>query len=195
MPDLHEYGPAYFNYLRLRKRFFVDQLKWDIPHDDEFEMDQYDNPQAYYSLVLDQDRVVGGVRLMPTDTQFGPHSYMLRDAQKSKIPGIPDTLFREKFESDLVWEMTRLVMDDRLSTASERNTCLELIGEGLQIIADQTRCMEFVGLTAPTVARALRRLGFFAENIGETYRCAHDGRAYGVMRIPVPQLTDQMAAE
>lgn len=45
----HRHGSAYLQYLRLRKRFFVDQLNWDIPHNDEVEIDQYDNPCAYYT--------------------------------------------------------------------------------------------------------------------------------------------------
>ena len=43
----HRHGTAYLQYLQLRKRFFVDVLGWDIPHDDDIEMDQYDNPCAH----------------------------------------------------------------------------------------------------------------------------------------------------
>ena len=52
LAQLHLHGTAFFDFLALRKRFFVDELGWDIPHDDSVEMDQYDNPQAYYSVVL-----------------------------------------------------------------------------------------------------------------------------------------------
>jgi len=52
LSGLHAYGSAFFDFLGLRKRFFVDELGWDIPHDDNYEMDQYDNPSAWYSLVL-----------------------------------------------------------------------------------------------------------------------------------------------
>jgi N-acyl-L-homoserine lactone synthetase len=44
---LHNHGATFWDYLRLRKHFFVDTLHWDIPHNDEFEMDQYDNPTAH----------------------------------------------------------------------------------------------------------------------------------------------------
>ena len=56
----HRHGSAFHEYLRLRKSFFVDALGWDIPHNDDVEMDQYDNPCAHYSLVLRRGKVVGG---------------------------------------------------------------------------------------------------------------------------------------
>ena len=42
----HRHGSAFHEYLRLRKGFFVDDLGWDIPHNDDVEMDQYDNPMC-----------------------------------------------------------------------------------------------------------------------------------------------------
>ncbi len=60
LATLHQHGSAFYDFLGLRKRFFVDTLHWDIPHDDTVEMDQYDNPLAHYSLVLRDGEVVGG---------------------------------------------------------------------------------------------------------------------------------------
>ena len=83
---LHRYGPAFYDYLRLRKHFFVDMLGWDIPHNDSVEMDQYDNPLAFYSLVLRDGQVIGGARTMPTTSSWGQYTYMLRDAVAGKLP-------------------------------------------------------------------------------------------------------------
>lgn len=77
-------GDAFCQYLRIRKRFFVDKLGWNIPHDDEVEMDQYDNPCAHYALVLRDTTVVGGARVMPTTASWGRHTYMLRDALRGR---------------------------------------------------------------------------------------------------------------
>lgn len=195
MPSLHKHGSAYFDYLRLRKRYFVDILGWDIPHNDLYEMDQYDNPTAFYSLAVQNSTVLGGVRLIQTDAEWGRHTYMMRDALHNKIDGIPPHLVGEEIVSPQVWEMTRLVIDPDLRTTTARQDCLNAIGEGLHKVADSTACQEFFGLTAPTVARALRRLGYLAENVGESYRCACDGRSYGVMRIPVHQDAYALAAE
>lgn len=35
MAQSHVYGTAFYDFLGLRKRFFVDQLGWDIPHDND----------------------------------------------------------------------------------------------------------------------------------------------------------------
>ena len=195
MANLHVYGSAFYDFLALRKRFFVDTLGWEIPHDDTVEMDQYDNPNAFYSLAVDNGRVMGGVRLMPTNTVWGKHSYMLRDAVRDRIDGIPMDIMESEIVTPQVWEMTRLVISPDLRTQQSRSACLGAIGEGLQFIADVTDCQEFMGLTAPTVSRALRQLGYVAENVGETYRCADDGRKYGIMRIPVMQSAHAIAAE
>src|SRR5690606_22797263 len=92
LPRLHRYGSAYFDYLALRKRFFVDSLGWGIPHDDTIEMDQYDNPRARYSLVLQDGKVIAGARAMPTTAKWGDHTYMLRDAMCGKLSTIPKDL-------------------------------------------------------------------------------------------------------
>ena len=50
--DFHQHGRAFYEFLQLRKKVFVDDLKWDVPHNSSVEMDQYDTPLAHYSLVL-----------------------------------------------------------------------------------------------------------------------------------------------
>ena len=71
LSQLHLHGSAFFDYLGLRKRFFVDTLGWEIPHNNDVEMDQYDNPLAHYSLVLRNGEVIGGARAMPTTSSWG----------------------------------------------------------------------------------------------------------------------------
>ena len=85
----HRHGSAFHEFLRLRKTFFVDELGWDIPHNDDVEMDQYDNPCAHYSLVLRNGEVVGGARIMPTSSVWGRNTYMLRDALRGCLEQIP----------------------------------------------------------------------------------------------------------
>ena len=127
LSEMHRYGGAFFEFLALRKQFFVDNLGWDIPHDESYEMDQYDNPKASYSLVLKDGRVVGGARVMPTTAQWGTHSYMLRDALKGKLIDIPPEVMNEDIVDNDLWECTRLVIDDSIRTHAERSTCLSLI--------------------------------------------------------------------
>ena len=181
----HEHGPAFYEFLALRKRFFVDALKWNIPHDDDVEMDQYDNPRAWYSLVLLDGRVVGGARCMSTTTRWGSHTYMLRDAVKGRLIDIPpEVLGRDIAEPD-IWECTRLVMSDELSTHGERSECLSLIVEGLIDVAANHGATELMSLSPLALMRALRQLGFGAERIGTPYLNEGDGRRYAVLKMPV----------
>ena len=83
--NFHRHGTAFYDFLALRKQVFVDDLGWDIPHDENVEMDQYDTPIAQYSLVLKDGKVVGGARGMATTAIWGEHTYMLRDAYSGTV--------------------------------------------------------------------------------------------------------------
>ena len=183
LASLHVHGDAFFQFLGLRKRFFVDQLGWDIPHDDKVEMDQYDNPQAHYSLVVRDGEVVGGARTMATSAKWGEHTYMLRDAVCGKLKDIPAEIMRREVASKGVWECTRLVMSDELRTHAERSTCLSLIVSGLVEVAGQNGAERLISLSPLSLERALRQLGFDASRMGEPYR-NEDGRKYAVLTMP-----------
>ena len=183
LSSLHLHGAAFYEFLGLRKRFFVDQLNWDIPHDDDVEMDQYDNPKAYYSLVLRDGKVIGGARAMATTAIWGEHTYMLRDAVNGKLADIPEDIMGREVASDAIWECTRLVMSDDLTTHAERSTCLSLIVNGLVEVAGQNGAERLISLSPLALMRALRQLGFGAERIGEPY-LNDDGRKYAVLSMP-----------
>ena len=187
MADQHLHGPAFYDFLRLRKQFFVDALDWDIPHNDVVEMDQYDNPEAHYSVVLRDGAVVGGARTMATSTRWGSHTYMLGDARKGKLADIPaDILLMDVARPD-VWECTRLVISNDLATHAERSTCLALIVAGLAEVAAARGATRLVSLSPLALTRALRQLGYGAERIGEPYR-NDDGRQYAVLSMPTARI-------
>lgn len=182
--QLHSYGASFFDFLGLRKRFFVDELGWDIPHDDTLEMDQYDNPKAWYSLVLRDGQVIGGARAMSTTAKWGNHSYMLRDAVNGKLIDIPPSILNEDIVQDDVWECTRLVMSNDVATHAERSACLQLIVQGLVDVAAAEGADRLMSLSPLALMRALRQLGFGAERIGEPYTNDSDGRRYAVLAMP-----------
>ncbi|MCC5975406.1 MAG: autoinducer synthase [Rubellimicrobium sp.] len=184
MSCLHLYGTAFYDFLALRKQFFVDQLHWDIPHDDRVEMDQYDNPLAHYSLVLRDGKVIGGARTMATTATWGQHSYMLRDAVQGKLIDIPPEIMTQRIETPSVWECTRLVISDEVSSHAERSLCLSLIVDGLVEVAAENGATEMISLSPLPLMRALRQLGFAADRIGEPYRNDQDGRQYAVLSMP-----------
>ena len=67
-------------------------------------MDQYDNPCAHYSLVLDRGEVMGGARTMATTAVWGQHTYMLRDALRGCLEQIPAEVMPSDIATDEVWE-------------------------------------------------------------------------------------------
>lgn len=184
MSELHEHGTAFFDYLALRKHFFVDTLAWDIPHNETYEMDQYDNPLAHYSLVLRDGKVIGGARAMPTTSSWGDYTYMLRDAVNGKLAEIPDGIMKEEIKTSKVWECTRLVVSDTLTRHADRYKCLALVVDGLTKTAREKGAGELIALMRPSFLRALRQLGYDASLIGEPYLNREDGRKYAVLSMP-----------
>ncbi|PUB13171.1 acyl homoserine lactone synthase [Yoonia sediminilitoris] len=184
LAQMHQYGSAFYDFLGLRKRFFVDQLGWDIPHDGTVEMDQYDNPLAYYSLVLRDGKVIGGARAMATTAQWGSHTYMLRDAVAGKLIGIPENIIKQPMVEKTVWECTRVVISDEVDTHADRSLCLSYIVDGLVDQATEHGATEMMALCPPSFARALRKLGYGANLIGQPYVNSDDGRRYVAMSMP-----------
>jgi len=193
--NLHRHGTSYFDYLKLRKQFFVDELKWDVPHNENYEMDQYDNPTAWYSLVRSGDTILGGARVMPTTSHWGKHTYMLRDAYLGTIDSIPNRAMPADIATPMVWECTRLCISDKVRTQAERSRCLSLIVDGLVDIATSQGASELVTLSTISLMRALRQLGFPADRLGEPYRDPGDGRRYAVLQMPLPSPSHAIAAE
>ncbi|MEL6958499.1 MAG: acyl-homoserine-lactone synthase [Pseudomonadota bacterium] len=184
LSNVHQHGSAFFDYLALRKQFFVDTLRWQIPHNADVEMDQYDNPMARYSLVLDDDgTVLAGARAMSTSAEWGDHTYMLKDAMTGKLSTIPANLIDGIIESPKVWECTRLVISPEVKSMRARTQCLDLIVEGLIEMATREGAETLISLSNLWLLRALNRLGYAAELMGEPYENGDDGHKYAVMAI------------
>ncbi|WP_237062195.1 acyl-homoserine-lactone synthase [Loktanella sp. M215] len=188
MRDLHVHGTAFYDFLWLRKRFFVDTPGWHIPHDDVVEMDPYDNPKAWYSVVLRNGEVIGGARAMATTATWGSHSYMLRDAVQGKLTDIPAAVLGRDIVSREMWECTRLVMADTVGTQAARSTCLTMIVQGLIDVAADQGATSLMSLSPLALMRALRQLGFGAERIGGPYTNDNDGRRYAVLLMPTTRI-------
>lgn len=97
-------------FLRERKRVFVDRLDWQLHHAAAMEYEQYDDPATVYVIAHEADTVLGGARLVRTDRSFGIYSYMIRDAYRKQLPGLPSELCHTAPPVDpKVWELTRFV--------------------------------------------------------------------------------------
>jgi N-acyl-L-homoserine lactone synthetase len=187
--DFHRHGRAFYEFLELRKKVFVDELKWDVPHNDVVEMDQYDTPVAHYSLVMRDGVVIGGARAMATTATWGTHTYMLRDAYSGKLPHIPPHIMSVDIATPKVWECTRLVISSDIHTQAERTECLELIVDGLVDLVRMHGAEALICLSSLHLMRALRQIGYDVSRLGETYRNEEDGRQYGVLRMPAEYST------
>lgn len=187
LSDMHLHGSAFYEFLGLRKRFFVDTLAWAIPHNDEVEMDQYDNPTAAYSAAIMNGRLVGGARVMRFSDKWGSHGCMLQDATDGRIDGIPTDILPQSQRFANASECTRLVLSEQLTSPDDRQECLALVVQGLVDLAIRHKSDELVTLTVPGFRRSLRKLGYDVEQVGEKYRNKHDGRSYAVLAMPAVQ--------
>lgn len=193
LANLHRYGSAFFEYLRLRKQYFVDTLHWDVPHNDAFEMDQYDNPTAHYSLVIEDGRVLGGTRVMSTEARWGEHTYMIRDAAEGKLPGIPQEVLRSSVVSPAVWECTRLITADSVNNHAARSRVLSLVMQGASDIAAAHGGSELIAIAPVLLVRAMRQLGWPVTRASDPYYGKEDGRCYAVLQMPIAAM--RIAAE
>lgn len=54
------------DYQRVRKVIFHDRLNWDVQLDGDREIDEFDSEYSHYLLALQDNKVIGGVRLTPS---------------------------------------------------------------------------------------------------------------------------------
>jgi acyl homoserine lactone synthase len=182
--NFHKFGSTFYDYLALRKKYFVDELNWDIVHDDHVEMDQYDNPLAHYSVVIKDGKIVGGTRTAPTSAKWGDATYMLKDVALGKLPKIPSQIYTDDFDTDQVWECTRLVVSNELKSMREKLACLSLIFDGVIKETQPLGARHLIGLSQYTFPRIFRSFGYDCRRVSEPYTCPEDGRKYAVLMMP-----------
>lgn len=152
-------------FMRFRKKIFVDRMAWPLYHMDDVEFEQYDTIDTTYVIAHSGSQVLGGARLKRTDATLGTgrivYSYMIRDAHLGILPGMPATLCSSPPPIDPnVWELTRLAaVSDPPGVAEEilRESNRHLFAKGA------TSCL-FLG--PPAFMRMARRLGWMPEPMG-----------------------------
>lgn len=143
--------PAVDDFLKLRKRIFVDQYGWDLMVTDGRERDQFDNENAVYCLIYRHDQIVSGFRAIRTDHDYLACSLFPKLAAIRSFPKRRD-----------YWEISRfgvLPLGDRRE-AAKRNYCLMFrFGQIQQATA-------FVALADVTYERFLKFLGIRTRRYG-----------------------------
>lgn len=166
---ISQHGDLLVNFMEARKRVFIDNLHWSLPHTDGMEFDQYDTPQARWIVIHEFGQVLGGVRLTPTTAQCGIYTYMLRDAQKGLLSDIPtDVLFIDAPVLDNVWEASRLFITDEVPAQRRLTVQAALMGQ-MSATARGLGATHVIGIVPALFTRWLRRLDLDAVPVGRKF--------------------------
>jgi len=179
----HHYGELYTEFLRARKRVFIDAKHWDLPHVDGMEFDQYDTPQARSVVVHEFGEVLAGIRLAPTTARCGCYSYMLRDAQRGLLAGIPQHILYEKAPvADHIWEATRLFVSPEVE-AERRVMVQTLLMTEMARAAVAAGATHVIGIVPAVFKRWMARLGMGALPLGPKLEIDGDKTQAAVMHV------------
>lgn len=171
-----------WDFLAIRKSYFVDGLNWDLCHSEGREWDEYDLPNAYFMVAYEDGACVGGARLLPTDNKLPQRhtqdlTYMLADFVENRIPvGISPHDMTEKLPYDAqIWEMTRFV-------AQSPKVTMALLQQAYRFL-DARSAKEVLTLSPKLMPRVLKRMGFTTRVFSDTL--TFDDRDYVAVRTQV----------
>ena len=167
--NIHEHGTLLAKYLETRKSIFIDRLKWQVGEVDGMEFDQYDTPACHWVVLHEFGEILGGVRLLPTTARCGVYTYMLRDAQRGILAGMPsDLLFFDAPVKPNVWEASRFFVTDDVSSSRRLLVQQELFHQ-MTVAAQQNGATSILGIVPSLWARWSRRLGVYASPVGAKF--------------------------
>lgn len=179
----HHYGELYVEYLKARKRVFIDTKHWDLPHVDGMEFDQYDTPQSRSIVVHEFGQVLAGIRLLPTTAHCGCYTYMLRDAQRGLLEGIPPhVLYEQAPVANHIWEATRLFVSPDVE--GERRALVQTV-----LLTEMARAAvsegasHVIGIVPAVFKRWMARLGMGALPLGPKLEIDGDKTQAAVMHV------------
>ncbi len=137
----------------LRTKVFKQALGWDVNIVNGLEIDQFDIPEAYYLIYLDESgEVLGSTRLMSTD---GP--YLLGDVfsnlvQEIKVP-----------RDTAIWESTRFCADPQ---KAPKNIAGVLMA-GMLEFALYNGIRNYVSVSDIRMETVIKRAGWGTRRLGE----------------------------
>lgn len=164
--NMHNHGELFANLLRARRQSFIVQNKWDLPEALGMEYDQYDTPASRWIAVHDFGEIRAGIRLTPTSTRCGIYSYMIRDAQRGLLDGIPEDLLYEDAPVDAnIWESSRVFVAHSTPMNIRRRVHFALIAEMMKA-ARELGATRVLGLIPANWPRWAGRCGLNARAAG-----------------------------
>lgn len=171
---LHDSGLARGMH-RLRGRVFKERLDWDVSVSDGLEIDQYDTFKPTYLLAVEQDEVVGCVRLLPTTGRN-----MLADT----FPVLLDGNAAPK--ATRIWESSRFCVDTKNVAASAENGLREatfLLFAAMIEWGQQRDLQAIATVTDLRMERILRRAGWHLDRLGEPRQIGATKAVAGLLPI------------
>ncbi|WP_439400350.1 acyl-homoserine-lactone synthase (plasmid) [Bradyrhizobium sp. PMVTL-01] len=143
---------------RLRRRVFKDRLDWDVSVSNGLEIDPYDTFRPTYLLVLEQNDVVGCVRLLPTTGRN-----MLADTFPVLLDGNPAP------KATTIWESSRFCVDTKSAAATAENGLRKatfLLFAAMIEWGQQRNLQAIATVTDLRMERILRRAGWHLDRLG-----------------------------
>lgn len=164
--NIHVHGELFVNLFKARRRSFILRNHWDLPEAEGMEFDQYDTPASRWIAVHDGDEVLAGIRLTPTTAKCGMYSYMIRDAQKGMLEGIPsDLLYFEAPVDPKILESSRVFVSNSVPASLRIKVQTDLMQE-LIAAARSLGAEKILGLVPAVWSRWIGRLNLRAEPAG-----------------------------
>lgn len=122
--DFAQFGGTFVEQLQLRHKELITRKGWEddgITVNDEIEADYYDNPETIYVVYRDEDyKVRGTIRMNPTTSP-----YMVEEVFRDFLHSAP-------IKDPLVWESSRLVIDQDASLDVQSRAWGEINVAGLE---------------------------------------------------------------
>lgn len=160
-----------------RKEVFIDLLKWDLPVlAGTYEIDQFDNSDAEYLIMLDPDdgRHRASARLLQTD-----RAHLLADLYPILCDGPPPM-------GQSVREITRFCLD-RHQTAPERRSARNQLVTALVEHALAAGITDYTGVAELSWFMQILRFGWHCVPLGRALR--HNGQTLAALHIRIDERT------
>ena len=144
-------GNAIASMHRLRCRVFKERLGWDVNVINGMEFDQFDNDNAFYIVLPDENgEIVATSRLIPTTC-----SYLLGDV----FPQLVDGDVPRKQD---IWEITRFAADEHAPANATALLVLAMLEFGIS-----QGIQNYVSMSDIRIEPILRRIGWPPTRLGE----------------------------
>jgi acyl homoserine lactone synthase len=167
---------------KVRSKIFIDRLDWDLQRTNCMEIDQFDHDECHHLVSMENEEVIGGVRLTPSEAPNLAFDLF------SDILGLPSEIKR----SPKLLESSRfglLQNTDRASVKGIRQKTLELF-EGMMKFGLDYGYENIITVTDIRIEKILKRAGWALERLTEVRQMDNTKALIGMLKISWPLYKD-----